>query len=250
VGKSCQFCTSYVDVKISSSMKLLRMYNRQFNLPCLHDIHEGCDDHFHSEQLSSVYVQRMLLNISSSPSDHSIIVFNYGLHVLTPKIAAWSLHGMIRGIMKSIQMLASQGSKASFFFRETSSQVFASSEGLIKHLDDKRLTFNVDGSYSAMQAHLSPQRPSFCCEFPRTVSTESDWRNHLIRQYLQDIDPDWSRYVGWIPFYNLSLELYDLRAESHRPNIVDCTHFIYLPTAYLRLWEEIRIGYLNRLNLK
>lgn len=60
-----------------------------------------------------------------------------------------------------------------------------------------------------------------------------------------EYDPHWSKSMGWIPFYNFSLELFDLRAESHKPNIVDCTHFIYLPMAYFALWEEIRFGYLR-----
>ena len=50
-------------------------------------------------------------------------------------------------------------------------------------------------------------------------------------------------YLGWIPFYNISLELYDLRAESHKINQVDCTHFIYSPTAYTVVWYEIQKKY-------
>jgi hypothetical protein len=143
VNQSCQFCVSYVDISIpSSSPKLLRLYNRQFNLPCLHDSHgnhEKCDDRRESEELSATFIRRLVSPLlsrsppsvspssASSPlSQQSVIILNYGLHVLTPKIADWSLRGMIRGI---VQMSATRQRNVSFFYRETSSQVFASARG-------------------------------------------------------------------------------------------------------------------------
>jgi hypothetical protein len=114
-------------------MKLLRLHNRQFNLPCLHSAHDGCDDRLQSEKLSSVYIQKLLLNLTHpltdlpSRSTQTIFLFNYGLHVLTPKIGDWSLRGMIDGIMKTIQ--EQRVTNVTFLYRETSSQVFASSKG-------------------------------------------------------------------------------------------------------------------------
>lgn len=149
VHKSCQFCLSYADFWLKSSSstsdnsKLLRIYNRQFNLPCLHDSNSQCDNSKQSEFLSSQFIQRLLDNITRvsanlnglhSSSSQTIFILNYGLHILSPSIADWSLRGMLKGFVHFIQISKSNkknnnNNDLKFFYRETSSQVFSLSRG-------------------------------------------------------------------------------------------------------------------------
>lgn len=69
-----------------------------------------------------------------------------------------------------------------------------------------------------------------------------DWRNPQVMSELSARDPSWKDFIGWVPFFNDSLALYDLRVEFHRVKHIDCTHFIYSPTAYGTLWYSIKLA--------
>lgn len=142
MNRSCQFCLSYVDIWLPKyPHNILRLYNRQFNMPCIHDHHPGCLENEKMEQISAIYIHNLLQNLtdfisttrnfpifhqSMTLSEQTIVIFNYGLHILSAQIADWSLRGMIRGIFT---FLSGQPKNVTFFYRETSSQVFASTYG-------------------------------------------------------------------------------------------------------------------------
>lgn len=60
-------------------------------------------------------------------------------------------------------------------------------------------------------------------------------------QELDHEDSQWRAHIGWVPFFNESVHLSDLREEyNYVSRKVDCTHFIYTPFAYNVLWKNIR----------
>jgi len=78
-----------------------------------------------------------------------------------------------------------------------------------------------------------------------TPSTyEQYWLDRLLIDELQRQDEHWEDLIGWIPFFNTTLQLYDLHVERHGEplNTVgrsDCTHFIYSPFMFLPLWLDM-----------
>lgn len=257
VDKPCQFCLSYVDFwELSSTSKIektkiLRIYNRQFNLPCLHDSNNECDNGKQSELLCFQFIQKLLdnitritLNLGNSKSSQTIFIINYGLHILSKDLASWSLNGMLKGMIHFIHhQNYYNNNNMIFFYRETSSQVFSLSK-------DGSYLSSFQSSNNPSQSVSNTKEKSFCCDYPKEISSQSNWRNDLTIQYLTQIDSNWRKYLQWIPFYNISLELYDLRAESHKINQVDCTHFIYTSNAYYALWFEIQEKYEEMLKIK
>lgn len=72
----------------------------------------------------------------------------------------------------------------------------------------------------------------------------------MVYEYLDRYDSSWREYIGWIPFFNNSLALYDLRVEYHElAGHIDCTHFVYTPTAYAALWWDMKSS-IQKLTLK
>ena len=63
----------------------------------------------------------------------------------------------------------------------------------------------------------------------------------MVVEFLDSYDRNWREYIGWVPFFNTSLALFDLRVEFHeKAQHIDCTHFVYTPTAYAALWWDIK----------
>jgi hypothetical protein len=82
----------------------------------------------------------------------------------------------------------------------------------------------------------------FCCSrpSPKALVDDLEWRNRLVRQELDKLDHHWSRLVHWLPFFDISAELWDLRAEwNAQTALPDCTHFIYSPLAFSPLWRAL-----------
>jgi hypothetical protein len=142
VNRTCQFCTAYIDfwkAQGNSSQRrnnTLRIYNRQFNLPCLYDYKLECGvEEKEREELVYHYTTQLLSHFLDLPGTHNsfseqtIIVFNYGLHIPDEATAHWALHGMVRGIISTIDRTHQEKRNIFFFFRETSSQVFGLSSG-------------------------------------------------------------------------------------------------------------------------
>jgi hypothetical protein len=98
-----------------------------------------------------------------------------------------------------------------------------------------------DGFYQWDKGQV--QYDGFCCQRPVEDPEVSNWKTHDVLKELNSLDPNWRKYLGWIPFFNVSLELSDLRIEyDNLHNVADCTHFIYTPLAYERLWRDTRIA--------
>jgi len=207
-----------------------RVLNQQFNLPCIHTTHDLCDDSSGSELLSYNYITELLHNyttdtLSSLDPDarqHTYIVFNYGLHIRS-KHRSWVLPGMAKAL---VWFANSQRNKSvTVLYRETSGQAFSATP---------------DGSYQWDMANRSAHPDSFCCSFPTQDPHESNWRNSQLMSQLDKADKSWKEYIGWIPFFDDSFALYDMRVEFHEhARFIDCTHFIYGPTAFSSLWWSI-----------
>jgi hypothetical protein len=99
-----------------------------------------------------------------------------------------------------------------------------------------------DGAYEWSKANTSVHPAEYCCNSPLDDPHRVDWRNQDTLSELHRQDPAWREVVGWVPFFNDSLALYDLRVEFHRVKHIDCTHFIYSPTAYASLWFAIKVA--------
>ena len=52
-------------------------------------------------------------------------------------------------------------------------------------------------------------------------------------------EPYWSRYVGWIPFFTTTAQLYDLHLESNNVFNADCTHYVYTPFVFAPHWVNL-----------
>jgi hypothetical protein len=105
----------------------------------------------------------------------------------------------------------------------------------------------VDGFYQWDKGH--EHHDGYCCQQPVEDPERQNWKTHDVLQELHSLDPNWRRYLGWIPFFNVSIQLSDLRIEYddlHR--VADCTHFIYTPFAYERLWWDIQTARMNLLS--
>jgi hypothetical protein len=145
--------------------RILRIHNKQFNLPCMNLSHPDCrhflsssvssslsppslpslsahrDDgihlisHFmknliHSfTNVSSWTHQRATSSHSPSPSPSSLyLILNYGLHL--KKIhQSWAIPGMMVGILEEAKKFKKKRPEVHFFWRETSAQSFGYSKG-------------------------------------------------------------------------------------------------------------------------
>jgi hypothetical protein len=208
-----------------------------------------------SEELAVSYLTSLIENYThfSSPQSYerTVIVLNYGLHI-RPKHSLWAMPGIAKayvGIAKRYRnLLNAEGvPQVVFLFRETSSQVFTSnnckptsaSSSLPRHLSSSS---SVDGIYEWDKANTSVHPSEYCCNYPLDDPHQVEWRNPQILSEFSRQDPSWSDLIGWVPFFNDSLALYDLRVEFHRVKHIDCTHFIYSPTAYGSLWHSIKLA--------
>jgi hypothetical protein len=101
--------------------------------------------------------------------------------------------------------------------------------------------FLVDGYYHWDLINSTTGSEDFCCRLPLQDPHIHNWRNDMILEYLNKYDSKWKEYIGWVPFFNTSLALFDLRVEFHdRAKHIDCTHFVYTPTAYAALWWDLK----------
>lgn len=80
----------------------------------------------------------------------------------------------------------------------------------------------------------------FCCQFPSIDPRSIDWRTQDVLNSFNELDRNWSKSIGWIPFFDSSILLSDLRIEyDYKFQLIDCTHFIYSPVAYEILWWQM-----------
>lgn len=245
----------------SNRSVLFRVHNKQFELPCDNIKDTGnetvlpCRDVVDKTSLSqkeirefnrkTVYdfVSSLLTNFSTSSltSDSSIednnlsrktlILLNYGLH-LNPQ-TKWQLWPMTSAIYDWGEKSRVRRENVPFgnsdfdfvFFRETSSQTFSFSE---------------DGYYSKGVAIPDNTSEGFCCRFPLKNPFLNNWRNNDVRDYLNQLDPSWWKTVGWVPLFSETLQLYDMHLEYNpRKNVIDCTHFFYVPLLFASVWYDI-----------
>lgn len=76
--------------------------------------------------------------------------------------------------------------------------------------------------------------PGPCCQ-KTTAGKAGNFRNVALLAALNRADPKWRNYVGWIPFYHISQQVYN----GHVDLFADCTHFIYSPAFFDPLWQSI-----------
>ena len=173
-----------------------------------------------------------MIQITTTSSSSKIIIFNVGLH-----FRLQNANNFIPAAAKALLDVAKQNHKKNFIlFRETSSQHFNGHSG---GYYDGNIT---SSSTSTSTSHRSSIR--LCCD--RSIETkaieEGNWRNTYFRSSLDLLDKEWYRYIGWLPFFSVTLPLHDLHDELNPYNSrgqVDCSHFIYKPFLFYPLWESI-----------
>ena len=170
-------------------------------------------------EYKNLYSERLKL----PQNERVLIIFNHGLHI----------HGNTKQSKKDIESFANfmlQTAKMNkdrmvILYRETSAQHFNRKKG---------------GDYDYPTGSFEPN--DFCCDMTTTSLTSSsedyNWRNNYLKYSLSKLDSNWGKYIGWIPFFNITSALYDLHLERHY-GYVDCTHFIYVPFMFLPLWRSI-----------
>lgn len=208
----------------------VRIYMEKIKIPCTYDLSksEGCtgsDDW----RARSVYsgIKRALIHAGASGTSESptIIIFNEGLHVFADTVG-WMYEPMARALVNAAK--ESRG-RYLVMFRETSAQHFSARLG--GSFDSTRSSSYVSGE--------------FCCNLPKNGSselTEHDWRNSMFRRSLASVDRDWDRYVGWLPFFNTTIDLFDMHLELNVVRKADCTHYVYKPYIFLPLWDQLYQG--------
>ena len=110
-------------------------------------------------------------------------------------------------------------------FRESSAQHFPN---------------RINGDYD-MNIIAIPFPNELCCDKNLSlISVQTlNWRNRKFLHYLSQIDSSWNNYIGWLPFYNFTAQLYDIHLEIKRKSTADCTHFSYFPFLFAPLWYNI-----------
>ena len=99
----------------------------------------------------------------------------------------------------------------------------------------------LDGSYEWDKGEVRFE--GFCCQAPIIDPHPNDWKTSDVIKSLNTLNSSWFEYIGWIPFFNTSILLSDLRIEyDYKYNLVDCTHFIYSPIAYQIVWWDISLS--------
>ena len=57
---------------------------------------------------------------------------------------------------------------------------------------------------------------------------------------LNSLDSNWNNLLGYLSFYSSTLLLYDLHIDyDQNKQVVDCTHFLYIPYSFNFLWDEM-----------
>jgi len=185
-----------------------------------------------------LFVDKLFQEISlkSTIRGRTLLIFNQGLHIQntanTDKII-----GYISS--KLIHFAKSHLDRCYVMFRETSAQHFATLPGgEYVHLEEAPLN------------HVGPGE--FCCDNNHSEAAvqNSNWRNRKFLYHLSREDVSWNSYIEWLPFYNLTSQLFDIHIEVHLNSVVDCTHFAYLPFLFAPLWYNIEAGILRLLNSK
>ncbi|CAE7503397.1 unnamed protein product, partial [Symbiodinium microadriaticum] len=194
------------------------------------------------ERSSYEYICELLRNHSRrTPSlgGHTIVMLNYGLHI-KERARTWAVAGMVRALVDVARDCRRKN--VTFLFRETSAQTFSYSDGVCDDFSAMfHLIVSADGFYHWDKSNSSAHSEEFCCRLPMHTPHAGNWRNTMVLEYLDRFDSDWREYIGWVPFFNTSLALFDLRVEYHeRARHIDCTHFVYTPTAYSALWWDIK----------
>ena len=77
--------------------------------------------------------------------------------------------------------------------------------------------------------------PGPCC-MPPTNYEEGNFRNFVLLGALDEVDPNWRDYVGWVQFYNLTTV-----QGAHVDHGMDCTHISWSPFLLDPLWIDLRL---------
>eukprot|EP01041_Mallomonas_annulata_P003126 gene3126-6147_t len=166
----------------------------------------------------------------STITNPSVLIFNAGLHLYAGnKFFKLYIYPIIKAFITFAK--ESQG-RVYVLFRETSAQHF---------------TARIGGCFDA-KTSLSYKPGDLCCtqSSDLSIAYAGDWRNKIFRETFYKEDPQWESYIGWIPFFNTSLALYDMHMEVNNNMDSDCTHFIYAPFIFSPLWMDT-ISVLNRM---
>lgn len=118
---------------LTSQKQIIRLHNQQFNLPCVRSAPPPeCASPGGGEESAYLFTSSLLRNhtvlATASPTATTYVVFNYGLH-LKLKSRSGAIPGMLRALVDVARERRAEGRPVHFFFRETSSQTFTSSDG-------------------------------------------------------------------------------------------------------------------------
>ena len=210
----------------------IRIHNVKLKVPCSYDSKNslGCDkfDSKRKNSYNNLAAALHAITLHASADEPYLIIYNAGLHIFKDTVD-W----MIEPFVSSLLNFAKANRKKAFvLFRETSAQHF-----------NARIGGCYDGPVSPTYVP-----GSYCCDKSKDSSAPyaGDWRNRKFLEQLNKEDPNWESYIGWIPFFNITLALYDLHVESNHVFKADCTHYIYLPYIFYPLWINTNLA-LSRL---
>lgn len=222
---------------------------------CFHPREEAVNQY-----VTSLLAPYLSLSTSGKPISHTLIIFNYGLHI--HQSHSWMIKPMLLALLQAARDVAIRQLPIKIVFRETSSQSFTGSAGGYFRYDlpGSPSSFccsrpaGVGANAKAWDAYMKTNTTSKSGIGIRDISSNSynqsthalpalqrfEWRNRLVLDVLQTLDLHWSSLIGWLPFFRTSAMLWDLRAEwNQATELPDCTHFVYSPIAFRGFWNEV-----------
>lgn len=201
------------------SKKKLVMEVQGILLPCIYQI---CKDANHtvSTYLDGVFSSRFN---NSNGQGRQIVVFNYGLHLPNAKAANTIIQSIAQQLIKWSKLYDAAGDRLAF--RETSAQHFHENDGEFSHQSvERHVAPSVHNNHSRSHEADVP----FCCEQIKLEFSKHLYSTDaLLLEYLNSFESNWRSSLKWLPFHDLSKQLYDVHFESNGQSPTDCTHYVY-----------------------
>lgn len=211
----------------------------RYTLPCPDEVNPDnpnciADKDF-SRRIYNTYKAEMLQYLSGGGvgNKKKVLELNFGLHVVNEG----DLH---KEYFEAILNIAKEG-RGSFYvlWRETSAQHFA--------FRKNGLYFGENTGSNHSNSGFPPDH--YCCDALSSHDPSSrydviaDWRNVKARTFLDELDPLWSRYIGWVPFYDFTDTLYDMHLEANYAFNSDCTHLLYTPFLMAKHYVDTQVAF-------
>lgn len=170
-----------------------------------------------------------IMSMKDAPINRTLMIFHpFGVHIWQEDVGV--VQGIARGIVEAGRW--ARAHNCTLLILECPAQHFV--------YDVNRVGSRIpdSGNHSGdFQPGAQYHRHKFsgpCCR--KTMPGNSgNFRNLALLEALTTVDPNWREIVGWIPFYDVSQQVYNGHVDSN----ADCTHFAYSPMFFDALWQAI-----------